>query len=223
MASNISINSIDSDVFLSSNYQASQAHNETRSLNNLNSTTLLANHTRGMPTISSITSPEPNFVTLDDNSNDPIFPYGFEVYQPIVLPSLNSLNLPTNLFNILAAMTVVQQIPSQHDDNYSPQTPEPSESSTISTPPINLSTIDGWENRHAKLIDNTFYSEDQPRRVHWNSPMDETFRLEGKLRRIYLLPSPYLPSPPRQMKRKLEMGMNFPKNGVSQHVWDACG
>ena len=120
-------------------------------------------------------------------------------------------------------MTVVQQIPSQHDDTYSPQTPEPSESSTISTPPMNLSTIDGCENRHTTLIDNTFFSEDQPRRVHWTSPMDETFRMEGKPRRTYLLPSPYLLSSPRQMKRKLEMGVAFLKNGASQHVWDACG
>ena len=53
---------------------------------------------------------------------------------------------------------------------------------------------------------------------------DETFHSEGQPRRVYLLSSPSPPSPPRKMKRKLEMGVSFPKTrGVSQHVYEACG
>ena len=131
----------------------------------LNSTELSGTLTRKMPTISSVTSPKPDIVTLDHNSNGPTFPYGFGAQKPIVPSSLNDLNLPPNPINTLAAMTVVQQYPTQHDDNYRPQSPEPSEPSPISTPLMNLSTIDGWETPHTTTDDNTFFSEDEPRRV----------------------------------------------------------
>ena len=96
-----------------------------------------------MPTISSVTSPEPDIVTLDDNSNDPTIPYGLRAQQPIVQLSLNDLNLSPNPFNILGAIAVVQQNPTQHYNYYSPQPSEPSEPSPISTPPMTLSTIEG--------------------------------------------------------------------------------
>ena len=141
-----------------------------------------------------------------------------------MLLSLNDLNLPPNPFIILAAITVVQQNPTPHDDKYSPQTPEPSNPKPIPTSLMNLSTIDGWETPHTTTNDNTFYSKHKPRRVHWTSLLDELFHSEGKLKRTYLLSGTSPPSPPGKMKRKLEMGMSSPKRGgVSKHVCEASG
>ena len=103
---------------------------------------------------------EPQIVTIDSDSNEPTFPYAFGTQHPIVPPSLNDLNLPPNPLNVLATMAVIQ-----HDQEDSPQSPEPSDPSPISTPPINLSTIDDWETTHTTTDDNTFYSsENEPRR-----------------------------------------------------------
>ena len=114
------------------------------------------------------------------------------------------------------------------DDNeqYSPESPEPSVPSPISTPPMIVSAYNSWETTHTTTDDNTFYSEAEPRRVYWTSPLGETFESEDEPRRIYFLsPSPSPPpSPPRAQKRKLSLGMSFPKEGgVSQHVCEACG
>ena len=89
-------------------------------------------------TISPVASPEPRILTLDSDSNDSAIPYGFGSQQPIVPPSLNDLNLPPNPFNVLAMMAVVRV-----DDANSPHSPEPSIPSPISTPPMNVSTIEG--------------------------------------------------------------------------------
>ena len=111
-------------------------------------------------TISSVTSQEPQIVTINSDSNEPTFPYAFGTQHPIVPPSLNDINLPPNPFNVLATMAVVQQ-----DQEDSPQSPELSDPSPISTPPKNLSTIEGWETPHITTHDNTFYlSENEPRR-----------------------------------------------------------
>ena len=150
-------------------------------------------------------------------------PYGFGPQLPIVPPSLNDLNLPPNPFNILATMAVVTHTQDDNDD-YSPQSPEPSDPSATLTPPMIVKTFNSWETPHTTTDDNTFYSEDEPRCVYWTSPLDETFHSEGEPRRIHLLSSPSPPSPPRKMKRKLEIGMSFPKTGgMSQHICDACG
>ena len=224
MASNISINSIDSGVFFVEQLSSEPSPQRYNSPIFLIPAEQSGIHTREIPTIFSVTSPEPDIVTLDDDSNGQTFPYGFGAQQPTVPPSLNDLNLPPNLFNILAMMTLVQQNPTQHDDNYGPQSPEPSEPSPLSTPPKKLSKIDGRETPHTRSDDNTFYSEYEPRRVHWNSLLDESILSEGEPRGNYLLPSQSLPSPPHKMKRKLEMGVSFPKTeGVSQHVSKACG
>ena len=182
--------------------------------NLLSSAELSGIHTTEIPTFQSVTSPEPVIVNLDDNVNDPTVPYGFEAQQPFVLLSVNELNLPANPFIILAEMTIVQQNPTQHDKSYSPQSPEPSEPSPISTPPMYFTTIDGWETPHITTDDTTFNLEDDPRHVHWTSPLDKTFHSEGEPRLICLVPSPSLPSPPHKLKRKLEMGMCFPKKGI---------
>ena len=130
--------------------------------------------------------------------------------QLFALPSLNDLNLRLSPFYILATTAVVQANPTQHDDKFSPHPSELSETSPISTPHMNLSTIDGWEAPHTARDDNTCCSGDEPRWVYWNSPQDELFHSEGYPRRIYLLPLPFTPSKPRKMKSKLEMGVSFP-------------
>ena len=94
-------------------------------------------------TISSVDSPEPGIVTIVSESNEPTIPYGFGSQHPIVPPSLNDLNLPPNPFNVLATMAVIRA-----EEEYSPQSPEPSTSSPISTPPMNVSTIADWETTH---------------------------------------------------------------------------
>ena len=86
------------------------------------------------------------------------FPYRFGNEHLIVPPNLNDLNLPRNPFNVLATMAMNRQ-----DQLYSHQLPEPSDPSPIFTPPMNLSSIDGWETPHTTTDDNTFYSEGEPR------------------------------------------------------------
>ena len=209
MASNISIDSVDSDVFFveqTSNEPSPQRHN---SPNILNLTELPQSHTAGMPSVCSIASPVPQILTIDDDSNEPTMPYGFGRELSIVPLSLNDPNLPPNPFNFLATMAVVNHTEGGNNDEYSPQSPEPSDPSSISTPPMIVSTINSWETPHTTTDDNTFNSEDEPRRVYWTSPLDENFCSEGEPRGIYLLSSPSLPSPPRKMKRKLEIGMSF--------------
>ena len=137
---------------------------------------------------------------IDDDSNEPTMPYGFGRQLPIIPPSLNDLNLPPNPFNILATMAVANNTEEANDDNYNPQSLEPSELSTISTPPMNVSAFDSWETSYTTTNDGTFYSSDEPRRIY------------------FLPPNPSQPpSPPRKMKKRLSLGMSFPKDGgVSQ-------
>ena len=190
----ISIASDDSDLFYverSSTEPSPQRHNTP---NILNSTEVSEHHAARMPSVSSIVSPQPHIFTIDDNSNEPTMPYGFGRQLPIVPPSLNDLNLPPNPFNILATMAVVDYTEDDNNDGYSPQSPDPSDPSPISTPPMNVSTFNSWETTHTTTDDNTFYSDDEPRR-------------------IYFLPSTPTPPPPRKLKRKLSLGMSFPKEG----------
>ena len=175
----------------------------------LNSTEISQAYPARTPSVSPIASPEPRIFTIDDDSNEPTMPYGFGRQLPIVPPSRKDFNLPPNPFNILKTMAVVTQT---HDDNdgYSPQLPEPSGPSPISTPPMNVSTFNSWETPHTTTNDKIFYSSDEPRRVYWTSPPDEAFDSEDEPRRIYVLSSSS-PPPPRKMKRKLEIRMSSPK------------
>ena len=100
----------------------------------LNSTEISGDDTREMISISSITSPEPQIVTIDDDSNEPTMSYGFGRQLPITPPSLNDLNLPPNPFTILETMAVASNTEETNDDNYSPQSPHPSELHPKSTP-----------------------------------------------------------------------------------------
>ena len=160
-----------------------------------------------MPSVFSIASPEPQILTINDDSNEPTVPNRFGRQLPIIPPSLNDLNLPPNPFNILATMAVVHHIEDCNEDNYSPQSPEPPEPSPISTPPVNVSAFNSWETSYTATDDNTFYSSDESGRI------------------CFLPPSRSSPlSPPRKMKRKLEKRMSFPKRGgLSQHICEGCG
>ena len=160
-------------------------------------------------TVPSVASQEPQLVTIDSDSNEPTFPYAFGTQHPLVPPSLNDLNLPPNPFNVLATMAVIEQ-----DQEDSSQSTEPSDPSPISTPPMNLSTIEGWETPHTIADDNTFYSsENEPRRVHWDFFSDKTFD-SNETRRVSPAESPSsTPPPPPQQKKRLSMGMSFPQKG----------
>ena len=155
-------------------------------------------------TNSSVASPEPQMVAIDSDSNEPTLPYGFGHQNPFVPPSLIDLNLPPKPFNVLATMAVIRQ-----DKEDSPQSPEPFDLSPISTPPMNVSTIENWETPHTTTDDNTFFSsENEPRRVYWDFS-DETFD-SIEPRRVSPDESPFsTPPPPPRQKRGLSMGMSF--------------
>ena len=210
MAFNLSLNSTDSDVFYveqSSNDQSVPRPKTPIVLNVLNSTEISGDDTREKISISSIASPEPQIVTIDDDSNEPTMPYGFGRQLRIVRPSLNDLNLPPNPFNILATMAAASNAEETNDDNYSPQSTDPSELSSISTPPMKVSAFKSWETSYTTTDDDTFHLSDEPRRIYFLPPS----------------PSPPL-SPPRRQKRKLSLEMSFPKEGgVLQHICEACG
>ena len=220
MYRNRSPNSTNSDVFYVEKLspETSPIRNNTPII--LNSTQLSEAMDPETITISSVASPEPQLVTLDSDSNEPTFPHAFGAQHPIVPPSLNDLNLPPNPFNVLATMAVIQQVQKQ-----SPQSPDPSEFSPISTPAMNVSTIDDGDTTHTTTDDTTFYSSDNnPRRVYWDLSADETFE-SSEPRRVYPagIP-PSTPPPLPRRKRRLSIGMSFPKKGgVSQHVCEACG
>ena len=201
-----------------SSTESSPIRNNTSAI--LNSTQLSGAIEREVITNSSVASPEKHLVTIDSDSNEPTFPYAFGTQHPIVPPSLNDLNLPPNPFNVLATLAVVQQ--DQEDSSHSP---EPSYPSPISTPPMNLSTIEVWETPHTTKDDNTFYSsENEPRQAYWEFSLDETFD-SNEPRRVSHSDSPSsTPPPPPRQKRRLCLGMYFPrKGGVSQHICEACG
>ena len=218
---NISLNSssTESDVFYveQSSAEGSPIRNITPAI--LNSTEISGTMVREVITISSVASPEPRIVTLDSDSNDATIPYGFGSQQPIVPSSLNDLNLPPNPFNVLATMAVIRV-----DEVYSPRSPELSTPSPISTPPMNVSTIEGWDTTYTTTDDATFYTSDEPRKVYWDISSSDTFD-SNEPRNVSVASSPSsTPPPPRRQKRKLSIWMSFPKKaGVSQHTCEACG
>ena len=109
MYRNLSLDSTThSDVFYveGSLEQGSPIRNDTPPV--LNSTELSGAMEMETITISPVVSPEPQIVTIDSDSNEPTLPYGFGNQQPIIPPSLNDLNLPHNLFNVLATIAVIR-------------------------------------------------------------------------------------------------------------------
>ena len=218
---NISLDSCstESDVFYleQTSTEGSPIRNITPAI--LNSTEISGAMEREVITYSSVASPEPRIVTLDSDSNDPTMPYGFGNQQPIVPPSLNDFNLPPNPFNVLATMAVIRV-----DDEYSPKSPEPTIPSPISTPPMNVSTIEGWQTMHITTENDTFYTDDEPRRVYWDISSSDTFDSnEPRIVSVASSPSSTPPPPPRQ-KRRLSIGMSFPQKGEcrSTPAWHAA-
>ena len=208
MSISLDSSSTESDVFYmeQSSLEGSLIRSNTPAI--LNSTEISGAMEKEVITISSVASPEPRIVTLDSDSNDPTIPYGFGSQQPIVPPRLNDLNLPPNPFSVLATMTVVRV-----DDANSPHSPEPSIPSPISTPPMNVSTIEGWDTTHTTTDDGTFYTDDEPRRVYWDISSSDTF-VSNEPRNVSVASSPSsTPPPPRRQKRKLSIGMSFSKKG----------
>ena len=156
MSSNISIDSVYSDVFVVEQISKVSSPQRNNSQKFLNSTEIAGARTTEMRTISPIASPEPQIFTFNDDSTEPTMPYRFVRQLPIIPPSLNDLNLPPNSVNVLAAMAVVNHTEDNNGNNYSPPLPEPSEQSPISTPPMDVSTIDSWETSDTTTDDNTF-------------------------------------------------------------------
>ena len=126
MSSNISFDSTDSAVFYVEQISNEPSPQRNNSPDILNSTERSEHHATRMPSISTIASPQPYFFTINDISNEPTIPYGFGRQLPIVPPSLNDLNLPPNPFNILATMAIANNTGDANDNNYSPQSLEPS-------------------------------------------------------------------------------------------------
>ena len=133
MSSNISLDSTDSDVFYVEQISNEPSPRRNNSPDKLNSTERSEHHVARMPSISTIASPQPYIFTINDDSNEPTVPYAFGRQLPIVPPSLNDLNLPPNPFNILATMAIANNTGEANDDNFSPESPEPSLPSPIST------------------------------------------------------------------------------------------
>ena len=210
--------STESDVFYveHSSEEGSPIKNKTPAVPN--TTQLSGAMARETITTSSVASPEPQIITIDSDSNETTFPCGLCNQHPIVPRGLNDLNLPPIPFNVLATMAEIQQ-----DEEYSPQSLEPSDPSPISTPTINLSTIEGWETPHTTTDDNTLCFENEPRRVYWHTSSIETFD-SNEPRQVSFNSSPSSTPPPPPRQKKLSMGMYFPqKKGVSQHTCEACG
>ena len=204
----LDFSSIDSDVFYveRSSEESSAIINRAPAV--LKSTELSGATETETITTSSVASPEARIVRIDSDSNEPTIPYGFDNQHPIVPPSLNDLNLPPNPFNVLATMAVIRA-----DEEYSPQSPEPSIPSPISTPQKNVSTIEDWERTHTTTVDATFYTDDEPRRVCWDICSSDTFD-SNEPRSVSVASSPSsTPPPPRRQKRKLNMEMSFPLKG----------
>ena len=162
MSSNISLDSNDSDVFYVEQISNEPSPQRNNSPDILSSTELSEHHATRIPSISTIASPQPYIFTINDNSNEPTIPYGFGRQLLIVPPSLKDLNLPPNPFNILATMAITNNTEDANDDKYSPQSPEPSNQSPISTHPMNVSAFNSWETSYTTTANDAFYSSDEP-------------------------------------------------------------
>ena len=94
MAYHLSLNSTDSDVFYVEQSSNDQSIPRPNTPIVLNSTEISGDETRETISISSIASPEPQIVTIGDDSNEPTMPYGFEKQLPPVFLSRQSRHPP---------------------------------------------------------------------------------------------------------------------------------
>ena len=86
--------------------EGSPARNNTPAV--FNSTELSGAMARETIIFSSVTSPEPHFVTIESKTKESTIPYEFGNQHSIVPFSLNYLNLPPNPINVLTTMAVIQ-------------------------------------------------------------------------------------------------------------------
>ena len=112
--------SMDSEVFYveSSSEVGSPSRNSTPVV--FNSSQLPGVIARQAITISSVTSPEPLFVTIESESGESTIPYRFGNQHPILLAGFNDLNLPPNPFNSFVTVAVIQANTTQKDENTTP-------------------------------------------------------------------------------------------------------
>ena len=166
----------------------------------LNSRQLSGALARGTITISSVVPLEPQ------NDNKIRLQWANGNQHPIESPSLDDSNLPPNPINVLNTIVAIQL-----DKQYSPQSPEPSNPSPISAPPMNLRTIKGFKTPHTTMNDGTFYSQDEPRRVYWDVSSSDSFD-SNEPRPVSITSSPFsTPAPSRRQKRKLIKGLSSPQ------------
>ena len=88
MSSNILIDSVVSDVFFVEQISNESSPQRKISSHILNSTEISHTHTAGMPSVTSIVSPEPQILTSNDDPHEPTIQFGFGRQLPIVQPSL---------------------------------------------------------------------------------------------------------------------------------------
>ena len=189
--------------------------------NILISTELSQNRTAGMPSVSSIASPEPQILAIND-SNEPTMPRGFGRQLPIVPPRLNDLNLPPNPFNILATMTAVNHTEYRNNKKYSPS----HQRHLIHRP----SHYHPWISAHLTVGKHrtpqqttTPSSRRTSHDVYTGTlPWMKPFFGRRTQTNIPIVHS--ITAVTSSKDEDLEMGMSFPKRGgVSQHVCEACG
>ena len=198
----------ESDVFYveSSSKERSFIRNNTPAV--LNSTELSRAMETETITISSVASLEPQIVKTLTNSH---------FYTGSVIKI--QLCHPTSMISTCRKTTSMGCLLWPWFDKTKNTAPNYPDLYPISTPPMNLSTIDDWETPHTTTGDNTFYSEGEHRRVYWDISPSEIFDSnEPRQAPLESSPSSTPPSPPRQ-KRKLSKGMSFPEMWwVSQHT-----
>ena len=107
MMQNNSFNLTDSDIFSVEQSSKELKPQKKNAPDILNSTELSGAAAIEHKTLSSVASPEPQFIAILSDSNEPTIPYEYGRQDPILPTNLNDLNLPANPFNILATMDVV--------------------------------------------------------------------------------------------------------------------
>ena len=83
----------------------------------LNSTETSVNNSWEVITLSSISSPSPQTVSINSDSNERALPYGLGQQPLNIPPSLDDLNLTPNSFIILANLVVAKPTSKRHEEN----------------------------------------------------------------------------------------------------------
>ena len=148
-----SFNPTNSDIFYAEQLSGEQSTKRNNTPENPNSTELSGAHASKNIIFSSVASPDPHIITINSVSKR----YGRQ--DPIIPPSLIAVNLTPNPFNILATVAVAPPTVRECDEKEGPQSPVPTEISSISTPLMANSNEERWETSSDA---GTFYSDDEP-------------------------------------------------------------